>query len=108
MINNTHAIALGIATEEELKKIYEETKKINELLKSFFDKAGINLIDFKIEFGKDSDGNIILADEISPDCCRLWDKNTNIKMDKDRFRRDLGNVEEAYIEVLRRLTKVED
>lgn len=108
MINDTHAIALGIATKEELEKIHEETKKINELLKSLFDKAGINLIDFKIEFGKDSEGNIILADEISPDCCRLWDKNTNVKMDKDRFRRDLGNVEEAYIEVLRRLTKVED
>lgn len=103
MINDDHAIALGIVTEEELLFIKNETKKINELLKKLFDRSGLILVDFKVEFGRTQDGNIILADEISCDTCRLWDKETMNKMDKDRFRRDLGNVIEAYEEVLRRL-----
>ncbi|MEG0068332.1 phosphoribosylaminoimidazolesuccinocarboxamide synthase [Cetobacterium sp.] len=106
MINDYHAIALDIATREDLDEIYSQTRKINELLKNFFDKANIELVDFKIEFGKDMDGNIILADEISPDCCRLWDKETRKKLDKDRFRRDLGDIEEAYQEVLSRISRV--
>ena len=106
MINDYHAIALGLATKDELENIYSQTKKINELLKDLFDKVGIELVDFKIEFGKDNEGNIILADEISPDCCRLWDKETRKKLDKDRFRRDLGDIEEAYQEVLARLNKI--
>lgn len=106
LINDYHAIALKIAKQEELDTIYMYTKKINELLKEFFSTIGINLIDFKIEFGKDSEGFIILADEISPDSCRLWDKETNEKLDKDRFRRDLGKVEESYQEVLNRISKV--
>lgn len=106
LINDYHAIALGLATKEELDKIYKETEKINRILKDMFLKANINLVDFKIEFGKDADGNIILADEISPDCCRLWDKETGNKLDKDRFRRDLGSVEDAYEEVLKRLSGV--
>lgn len=105
LINDYHAISLKIATREELDNIYAQTKKINEILKKFFDKANIDLIDFKIEFGKDSKGNIILADEISPDCARLWDKDTKKKLDKDRFRRDLGDIEDAYIEVLSRIEK---
>lgn len=106
LINDYHAIALGLATKEELDKIYKETEKINRILKDMFLKVNINLVDFKIEFGKDADGNIILADEISPDCCRLWDKETGNKLDKDRFRRDLGSVEDAYEEVLKRLSGV--
>lgn len=103
LINDYHAVALGLATKEELETIYALTAKINTLLISFFKNIGIKLVDFKIEFGRDVDNNIILADEISPDSCRLWDLKTNEKMDKDRFRRDLGNVEEAYIEVLNRI-----
>lgn len=106
MINDYHAVALGLATKDGLENIYSQTKKINELLKDLFDKVGIELVDFKIEFGKDNEGNIILADEISPDCCRLWDKETRKKLDKDRFRRDLGDIEEAYQEVLARLNKI--
>lgn len=102
LINDYHAIAIGIATKEELEKIYEMTAKINQVLKAFLLEKGIKLIDFKLEFGKFHD-EIILADEISPDTCRFWDAATNEKLDKDRFRRDLGNVEEAYIEILRRL-----
>ena len=102
-INDDYALALGIATEEDLETVKKYTRKVNELLKAYFLNAGLKLIDFKIEFGKDKDGNIILADEISPDTCRLWDVNTNEKLDKDRFRRDLGNVEGAYHEVFRRL-----
>ena len=89
----------------ELKTIYDITSKINEILKSFFLDLGIKLIDFIVEFGKDSEGNIILADEISPDTCRFWDAKTNEKLDKDRFRRDMGNVKEAYVEILNRITK---
>ncbi len=102
LINDYHAYALGIK-KEELEIIYSMTKKINELLLKMFDEIGINLIDFKIEFGRNCEGEIILADEITPDTCRLWDKKTGVKLDKDRFRRDMGNVEEAYIEVAERL-----
>ena len=103
LINDDHAIALGIVSEEELSFIKKETEKINELLKKFFLKAGLILVDFKIEFGKTSDGKTILSDEISPDTCRLWDVKTRNKLDKDRFRRNLGSVMDAYEEVLRRL-----
>ena len=102
LINDYHAYALGIK-KEELEIIYSMTKKINELLIKIFDEIGINLIDFKIEFGRNCEGEIILADEITPDTCRLWDKKTGVKLDKDRFRRDMGNVEKAYIEVAKRL-----
>lgn len=102
LINDYHAYALGIK-KEELEIIYSMTKKINELLIKMFDEIGINLIDFKIEFGRNCEGEIILADEITPDTCRLWDKKTGVKLDKDRFRRDMGNVEEAYLEVAERL-----
>ena len=104
LINDDHVIALGIVSEEELSFIKKETEKINELLKVFFLKAGLILVDFKIEFGKTSDGKIILSDEISPDTCRLWDVKTENKLDKDRFRRNLGSVMDAYEEVLRRIT----
>lgn len=103
LINDYHAVAIGITTFDELNKIYDMTKKINELLIEFFAKQGIKLIDFKIEFGR-FNGEVILADEISPDTCRLWDAKTNEKLDKDRFRRDLGNVKEAYEEIIKRLT----
>ena len=105
LINEHHAVALGAATYEEVKYIFSVTEKINSILKEHFLKEDILLVDFKIEFGKDLDGNIILADEISPDTCRFWDKNTLKKLDKDRFRRDLGDVREAYIEILQRLKK---
>lgn len=103
LINDHHAVALGLCTYEELEEIYKTTAKINDLLKILFDKEGITLVDFKIEFGKNSKGEIKLADEITPDTCRLWDKVTGEKLDKDRFRRDLGSIEEAYIEILKRL-----
>lgn len=102
LINDYFAIAIGAATREEIEKITEYTFKINDVLKDYFLNAGMKLIDFKIEFGR-YHGDIILADEISPDTCRLWDVETNEKLDKDRFRRDLGNVEEAYNEVFKRL-----
>ncbi|WBW49724.1 phosphoribosylaminoimidazolesuccinocarboxamide synthase [Peptoniphilus equinus] len=98
-----HAIALGLVTKAEYDAIREQTLKINELLKAFFLKINLKLVDFKIEYGKDSDGNILLADEISPDTCRLWDKDTNQKFDKDIFRRDLGDLIEGYQEVLKRI-----
>ena len=104
LINDYHAVAIGAATWDELKTIYDLTGKINDILKAFFLGCGVKLIDFKLEFGKDSQGNIILADEISPDTCRFWDAKTNEKLDKDRFRRDLGNVKEAYVEMLHRIT----
>ncbi|MFR2837894.1 MAG: phosphoribosylaminoimidazolesuccinocarboxamide synthase [Zhenhengia sp.] len=104
MINDYHILALGIATSEELQIMSEMTFKINALLKEYFDKIGVKLIDFKIELGR-VDGKIILADEISPDTCRFWDKETNKKLDKDRFRRDMGGVEEVYAEMLNRVTK---
>ncbi len=104
MINELQALAIGITTKEEIDSISEQALKINELLKKFFINVGIKLIDFKIEFGR-YENRVILADEISPDTCRFWDSETNEKLDKDRFRRDLGNVEEAYQEVWRRITK---
>ena len=105
LINDHHAVALGAATYDELKEIYAMTGKINEVLKEMLASAGIRLIDFKIEFGRTPDGKIILADEISPDTCRFWDAKTNEKLDKDRFRRDMGNVIEAYEEICQRVTK---
>lgn len=106
MINRFHATALGLATDEEINNIIAQALKINELLQAIFDKANLVLVDFKLEFGRTPDGKIILADEISPDTCRLWDKDTHEKLDKDRFRRDLGGVEEAYIEVYNRLKNI--
>lgn len=106
MINRFHATALGLATDEEIDNIIAQALKINELLQAIFDKANLVLVDFKLEFGRAPDGKIILADEISPDTCRLWDKDTHEKLDKDRFRRDLGGVEEAYIEVYNRLKNI--
>ncbi|MEG1003187.1 phosphoribosylaminoimidazolesuccinocarboxamide synthase [Clostridium sp.] len=103
LINDYHAVGIGATTFEELNKIYEMTDKINNILKEFFKKQNIDLIDFKIEFGRDENGEVILADEISPDTCRFWDSNTKEKLDKDRFRRDMGGVEDAYIEILKRI-----
>ncbi|WP_064605516.1 phosphoribosylaminoimidazolesuccinocarboxamide synthase [Streptobacillus moniliformis] len=103
LINDHHAVSLGLATYDELREIYSITDKINKLLKEKFDELGIILVDFKIEFGKNSKGEILLADEITPDTCRFWDKKTGEKLDKDRFRRDLGNIEEAYLEIFKRL-----
>lgn len=105
LINDYHAVALGLATFDELEEMYSITSNINNILKDFFIKQNIKLIDFKIEFGRYK-GEIILADEISPDTCRFWDAKTNEKLDKDRFRRDLGNVEEAYIEILNRISNL--
>lgn len=102
MINDYYAIAIGAATREEIDRITELVFKINEELCKYFASCGIELIDFKVEFGR-CNGEIILADEISPDTCRLWDSETHAKLDKDRFRRDLGDVEDAYEEVFRRL-----
>ena len=104
LINDYHSVALGLTTFEELKEIYAMTDKINNLLKEFFAAQGVTLVDFKIEFGR-LNGEIYLADEISPDTCRLWDSATGEKLDKDRFRRDLGNVEEAYKEIFSRIQK---
>ena len=106
LINDYHAIFLGAVTREELDKMYALTARINEILIDLFDKMNIILVDFKIELGKTPNGEIILADEISPDTCRLWDKDTMKKLDKDRFRRDLGEVTEAYEEIYNRLKKV--
>ena len=105
LINDYHAVALGLASFDELEEMYSITSNINNILKDFFIKQNIKLIDFKIEFGR-YNGEIILADEISPDTCRFWDAKTNEKLDKDRFRRDLGNVEEAYVEILNRISNV--
>ena len=102
LINDYFARALDLATWEEIETIKKYAFKVNEVLKKYFLQANLKLIDFKIEFGR-YHGEIILADEVSPDTCRLWDVETNEKMDKDRFRRDLGNVEEAYLEVFHRL-----
>lgn len=100
LINDYHIMALRLATEEELECIKELSFKINDILKEFFDKRNLDLVDFKLEFGR-CKGEIVLADEISPDTCRFWEKGTRRKMDKDRFRRDLGNIEETYKEVLK-------
>jgi phosphoribosylaminoimidazole-succinocarboxamide synthase len=104
LFTEQHILALNIASENEIETIKELTLKINDLLKKYFAERGIKLVDFKLEFGKDKDGNLILADEISPDTCRLWDSVTNKKLDKDRFRFDLGEVEEAYQEIKNRLS----
>ena len=103
MINDYQIIAIGAATREELDTIADLTFKVNDVLKAYFESINIELVDFKIEFGKTPDGQIILADEISPDTCRLWDAETHEKLDKDRFRRDLGGVEDAYQEIMKRL-----
>lgn len=105
LINDYHAVGIGATTFEELNKIYAMTAKINDLLKEFFLAQNIKLIDFKLEFGRTSEGEVVLADEISPDTCRFWDATTNEKLDKDRFRRNLGDVEDAYKEILSRITK---
>lgn len=105
LINEDHALALNIVNEDELKVMKDLTLRINNILISLFKNIDITLVDFKIEFGRKLDGTIVLADEISPDTCRLWDTLTQKKLDKDRFRRDLGNVEDAYQEILARLSK---
>ena len=105
LINDYHAVGIGATTFEELKVIYDMTAKINDVLKAVFKEQNINLIDFKIEFGRLPDGTVVLADEISPDTCRFWDATTGEKLDKDRFRRDLGNVKDAYVEILKRISK---
>lgn len=105
LINEDHALALNVVNEDDLKVIKDLTLKINQILIDLFNKIDITLVDFKIEFGRKLDGTIVLADEISPDTCRLWDTLTQKKLDKDRFRRDLGNVEDAYQEILARLSK---
>lgn len=103
MVNNYHILAMGYATKEELDTINSLTFKINDFLKDFFRKINVDLIDFKIEFGRTPDGKIVLADEISPDTCRFWDATTHEKLDKDRFRRDMGGVEDAYAEMMKRI-----
>ncbi len=105
LINDYHAIALKLATVEELETIKRYAFAVNEQLKSFWKDCGVTLVDFKLEFGRLGNGTIVLADEISPDTCRLWDSRTGEKLDKDRFRRDLGGVEDAYAEVMKRLTE---
>ena len=103
LLNTSHALALKLATAEEIETIRTYALRIDELLKAFWKTCGVTLVDFKLEFGRLSDGTIVLADEISPDTCRLWDAATGEKLDKDRFRRDLGGVEEAYAEIMHRL-----
>ena len=105
IICKSHALLMELVKDQkELEILENEAKKINEILKDFFDKRDLILVDFKLEFGRDKDGNIILSDEISPDSCRFWDKNTKEKLDKDRFRQNLGNVKVAYEEVLKRIS----
>ena len=103
LLNTSHALALGVATVEEIEIIRRYALKVNEFVKAFWLDCGVILVDFKLEFGRTADGEIILADEISPDTCRLWDAKTHEKLDKDRFRRDLGGVEDAYKEIMKRL-----
>ena len=103
LMNAYHAIALKAATREEIETIKAMAFKVNEVMKQYFDTLNVILVDFKLEFGKTADGKIVLADEISPDTCRLWDKTTKEKPDKDRFRRDMGGVEEAYQEIMKRV-----
>lgn len=105
LINDYHILALELATEDELNTIKEYAFKVNQVLSDFWKEAGVTLVDFKLEFGRLANGTIVLADEISPDTCRLWDSATGEKLDKDRFRRDLGGVEEAYQEIMGRLEK---
>jgi phosphoribosylaminoimidazole-succinocarboxamide synthase len=103
LLNDYHALALKLATKDEIELIKSMAFKVNETLKAYFKKLNVTLVDFKLEFGKTPDGTIVLADEISPDTCRFWDSTTGEKLDKDRFRRDLGGVEGAYQEMMRRL-----
>lgn len=103
LLNTFHAKALHLATDEEINTIKKYSFKVNEVLRNFWAECGVTLVDFKLEFGRLSDGTVVLADEISPDTCRLWDSTTGEKLDKDRFRRDLGGVEEAYAEIMKRL-----
>ena len=103
MVNDSHILAAGFATKEDLDTISSMSRKINEIMCEFFASVGVELIDFKLEFGRTTDGQIVLADEISPDTCRFWDIHTHEKLDKDRFRRDLGGVEEAYAEMMKRI-----
>ena len=103
LLNTRHALALKLATPAEIKTIEDYSLRINEILKEFWAGCGVTLVDFKLEFGRLSDGTIVLADEISPDTCRLWDSATKEKLDKDRFRRDMGGVEEAYATIMARL-----
>lgn len=106
LMNDHHAVALGLATYEELQTIYAVAARVNEVLTELFRRVNVRLVDFKIEFGKTADGEILLADELSPDTCRLWDIATGEKLDHDRFRRDLGHVREAYEEILSRLQQL--
>ena len=103
LINDYHALALGLATQEEIDTIKAMAFKVNEVMKEYFKKLDVILVDFKLEFGKTADGEIVLADEISPDTCRFWDVHTHEKLDKDRFRRDLGGVEEACGDIMKRI-----
>lgn len=103
LINSYHALALGLATKEEIETIKSMAFKVNEILKAYFLSLNVRLVDFKLEFGRLADGSIVLADEISPDTCRFWDATTNEKLDKDRFRRDMGGVEDAYREMMKRV-----
>lgn len=107
LLNDHHAVAMGLASYDDLDLIYAKASRINELLKELFSRAGVDLIDFKIEFGRTSSGEIILADELSPESCRLWDKVSGERLDKDRFRRDMGRVREAYEEILCRLQSLD-
>jgi len=108
LLNTDHALALKVATRAEIDTIKSYALKVNSILKAFWAECGVTLVDFKLEFGKTADGSVILADEISPDTCRLWDSATGEKLDKDRFRRDLGGVEEAYAEIMKRLVDHEE
>lgn len=103
LLNDDHAVALGLATREEIATIRQMALRVNEILKEYFLGLGVKLVDFKLEFGRLPDGKIVLADEISPDTCRFWDAVTNEKLDKDRFRRDMGGVEDAYREMMKRV-----
>ena len=105
LINDHHAVALKLATWEEIELIKKYAFQVNDFLKDFWASCGVTLVDFKLEFGRLDDGTIVLADEISPDTCRLWDSKTHEKLDKDRFRRDMGGVEGAYAEVMRRMAE---
>lgn len=104
LVNEYHAFALEIARPEDIRTMYRTTAKINSILKSFLDRRGLMLVDFKLEFGRDVNGELILADEISPDTCRFWDRKTHKKLDKDRFRFDMGGIDKAYKEVLDRIS----
>ena len=105
LINTYHALALKLATQSEIDTIRDYAFRVDDFLKAFWAECGVTLVDFKLEFGRLSDGTIVLADEISPDTCRLWDSKTGEKLDKDRFRRDLGGMEDAYAEIMKRLTE---